>query len=231
MLPSIKNMVKALNEYSAPYTKVLVVANPANTNALICSHFANRIPKRNFTSLSLLDQNRAVAILSNKLHTNPSFIHNVIIWGNHSSTQYVDVDNAIIIDDISGNCRSLKAVLEDDFWVDHTLLSCVQHRSIEVIKARNKNSAASVARAINDHIHNWIFGTDNGEFVSMSVASDGAYGIENGLFFSFPVHCSKNGNPSILKGLHLSDDAKKQMLISQHELLQEKQMAFEFLKQ
>jgi len=220
---------KALNEYASPYTKVLVVANPANTNALICSHYANRIPKHNFTSLSRLDQNRALAILSNKLQTNPSFIHNVIIWGNHSSTQYVDVDNAIIIDDMRGNSRALKAVLDDDVWVDHTLESCVQYRGIEVIKARNKNSAASVARAINDHMRNWLFGTADGEFVSMSVASDGAYGIENGLFFSFPVHCSKNGNYSILKGLHLSEGAKKQMVISQDELVQEKQIAFQFL--
>jgi len=218
----------ALNRFASPRVKVLVVGNPANTNALICSHFAPKIPVENFSALTRLDQNRALGLLSKKLNAPPSFIHNVIVWGNHSATQFPDVSHAVIIDPHSGVTRLIPAVINDDDWIRNTFVKEVQQRGSAVIKARKLSSAASAARAIVDHIRTWIFGTSTGDFASMVVASDGSYGICRGLFFSFPVTCL-DGKFNIVHQLEVDDFARSKLILTEEELKSEKRTAFKFL--
>jgi malate dehydrogenase len=158
----------------------LVVGNPANTNALICSHYAPTIPKENFTAMTRLDQNRARAQIAQRVGTDVSNVKNLIIWGNHSATQYPDAANGTV------DGKPVTDVVEKEF-LQGEFIETVQKRGAAVIAARKMSSAMSAAKSAADHIHDWWFGTAPSTFVSMGVTSDGSYGIPEGLLFSFPV--------------------------------------------
>lgn len=218
-----KQQAQQLQEHADPNVKVLVVGNPANTNAMIISEFAPKIPKKNITSLTRLDQNRAINQLAEKLNVATTEIMNVIIWGNHSSTQFPDLKFAKVFHS-KGVSPALELVQDQD-WVKKTFIPKVQKRGAEIIDMRKLSSAASAAAAACDHIHDWVVGTRPGEYVSMGVMSDGSYGIPEGINFSFPVTC-KFGEWGIVKGLDLSDTLSTQMIkATLDELVAEKKMA------
>jgi len=203
--------------------KVCVVGNPANTNALICSHYAPSIPKANFSALTRLDVGRALSQLSTKTGAPVEEIENVIIWGNHSLTQYPDINHATI----SG--RPARAAVNDDAWVDGTFLAKVQKRGGEIISVMGKSSAASAAAAACDHVHDLWFGTVDDKWTSMAVNSDGnSYGVPEGIMYSFPVRIAAGGTWYIVNGLPNNDFAKGKMAASGKELLDERKMALGF---
>jgi len=216
---------KAIEAYADRNIKVCVVGNPANTNCLIALKNAPSIPKENFTAMTRLDQNRAVSQLSTKVKTPVENIKNVIIWGNHSSTQYPDANHAIIHNYPSKNLSTtVRSAVNDDEWLRKTFVKKVQDRGAEIIQARGISSAGSAASACLDHVRDWILGTKPGEWVSMAVPSDGSYGIPRGLVYSFPVTCSA-GNYQIVHGLPIDEFSKEKMNVTAKELLQEKEMA------
>jgi len=184
---------QALDKFAKKSVQVLVVGNPANTNALICSHYAPSIPKENFSAMTRLDQNRAAAQLAGKVGVGVSDVKNVIIWGNHSSTQFPDAAHATI------NGKPAPEVIGDADWLKTVFLPTVQKRGAAVIAARKLSSAMSAAKAASDHMKSIWSGTPQGEWVSMGVFSDGSYGTSEGVMFSFPVtisdkkmdHCSR----------------------------------------
>lgn len=203
----------------------MVVGNPANTNALIASHFAPSIPKSNFTALTRLDQNRAISQISEKLSLGVEDIKNIIIWGNHSLTQYPDVNHAEVI--IDGKKKSVREAVADDKFLNDTFISKVQKRGGEIIAVMKKSSAASAANAACDHMHDWWIGTKPGEFVSMGVISDGnKYGVASGLIYSFPVVC-KNGEWQIVSDLNIDDFSNEKLKLTEQELLEERKMALD----
>jgi NAD-dependent malate dehydrogenase len=212
----------ALNEFSKKTVKVLVVGNPANTNALIAMSCAPSLPKENFSAMTRLDHNRALGFLAAKAGTAVSDISNVIIWGNHSSTQYPDVSHAII----AGAKATEK--ITDSNWLQTEFITSVQKRGAAIIKARGLSSAASAAVAAVDHMRDWALGTPAGKFVSMAVPSDGSYGIAEGVIYSFPVTTS-NGSYKIVQGLEISDFSRKLMDATHKELQEERAEAFAFL--
>lgn len=212
----------ALNDHSKKTVKVLVVGNPANTNALIAQTCAPNIPKENFTAMTRLDHNRAKGFLASKSGVSASSVQNVIIWGNHSSTQYPDASHATI----DGQKATEK--IGDNAWIQGDFISDVQKRGATIIKARGLSSAASAAVAAVDHMRDWALGTPKDQFVSMAVPSDGSYGIPAGVIYSFPVTTS-NGSYSIVQGLEISDFSRKLMDATHQELLEEKSEAFSFL--
>jgi len=220
---------KALNDYADRNVKVLVVGNPANTNALITMSSAPTIPRENFTALTRLDHNRAKNQIARKLGVNSAGVHNVIIWGNHSSTQYPDVNHGYISDHpTAGMHDGIRSVINDDKWLRETFIPAVQKRGAAVIKARKLSSAASAANAIADHLRDWLLGTPQGEMVSMAVPSDGSYGIAAGVIYSYPCVCS-GGKYSIVQGLTIDDFSREKMKDTHNELLEEKKEAFAFL--
>jgi len=201
--------------------KILVVGNPANTNCWILRKFAPDIPEKNFSSLSRLDHNRIIASLALELNVNPNQIKNVISWGNHSNTLYPDISNAVLLS--NGNV-SVKSLVEDNFY-KNTLVPSVQNRGSQIIKVRGQGSSLSASKAIADHMRDWMFGTPPGEWTSMGVVSDGSYGIEPGLVFSFPVTI-RNGEYNIVKGLQLNDKYSNEMInTTLEELIEERQIA------
>jgi malate dehydrogenase len=205
---------KALSDVASKNVKVLVVGNPANTNALITQKNAPNINPKNITAMMRLDHNRTISQLAIKTNSLISEIKNVIIWGNHSATQYPDIHHATI--------NNQKATdLVDNNWIDNTLIPMVQKRGATVIEARGASSAASAANAAIDHIRSWILGTSNDNWVSMGVPSDGSYGIAEGVIYGFPVTC-KNGEYTIVKDLTINDKSKTLMLNTYNELLEEK---------
>lgn len=182
-----KDQGEALDKYAKKSVKVLVVGNPANTNALVCSHYAPSIPKENFTAMTRLDQNRAQYQVAAKLGVGVIDVRNVIIWGNHSATQVPDVANA----SYTKNGESKRALPDlDNNWVNNEFVPLVQKRGAAVIAARKLSSAMSAAKAACDHMRDWWQGTQSGSFVSMAVISDGSYGAPKGVIFSFPVTTS-----------------------------------------
>jgi len=236
----------ALNTYSSPNVKVLVVGNPANTNCWVAKQFAPRIPKSNFSALTRLDANRAKGLVGKKLNVDVKSIRNVIIWGNHSSTQFPDVryayvdanhtsSDAKLRDKIHINVRSQ---INDDAWIKSTFVPAVQQRGAKIISLRKLSSAASAANAIVDHMHDWVLGTEReGEMVSMGVWSDGAYGVAEGLIFSFPVLCERRerglregGGFRIVRDLEMDEESKRMMKATEKELVEERTMALEILK-
>jgi malate dehydrogenase len=221
-----KDQGAALDKYAKKSVKVVVVGNPANTNALIASKNAPSIPKKNFTALTRLDQNRAVTQIADKVGTKVENVKNIIIWGNHSATQYPDITHSTILNyPQEGFVETTPAAVNDTEWTNGKFISDVQKRGAAVIAARNLSSAASAANGACDHIHDWIVGTPAGEYVSMGVISDdNKYGLENNLIYSFPVTCS-NGNWKIVNNLKLNDFSKDKMKKSEDELLQERKMA------
>jgi malate dehydrogenase len=171
---------EALNTYAKKDVQVLVVGNPANTNALICSFYAPSIPKENFTAMTRLDQNRARAQIAQRVGTDIENVRNLIIWGNHSATQYPDVANGTV------NGKPVTDVV-DAAYLQNEFIEIVQKRGAAVIAARKMSSAMSAAKAAADHVHDIHFGTKPGYFTSMGVVSDGSYGIPKDIVFSFPV--------------------------------------------
>jgi malate dehydrogenase len=205
---------KAINDNASRDIKVLVVGNPANTNALIAMSNAPEIDHNAFTAMMRLDHNRALAQLASKLNCHSSEITNMTIWGNHSTTQYPDVSNL----KLNGNNTSSSLGKE---WVRNEFIPRVQNRGAEIIKARGLSSAASAASAAIDHMRDWTLGTKIDEWVSMAIPSDGSYGISEGIIYSFPVTC-QNGAYSIVQNLEIDNFSKERMEITEKELLDEK---------
>lgn len=213
----------ALDKYAKKTVKVLVVGNPANTNALICSKYAPSIPKENFSAMTRLDQNRAVAHIAAKLGVPVSHVKNVIIWGNHSKTQYPDVRNAIVTMP-NGSTMSVYDAIKNEEYLKNTFVETIQTRGAAVIAARKMSSAMSAAKAAGDHMKDLWQGTRPNEWVSMAVLSDGSYGVPKDLIFSFPVQI-KDKKWSIVQGLKVDDFARKKLDLTAEELLEEKQEA------
>ena len=187
---------KAINDHASRDIKVLVVGNPANTNALIAQRNAPDIDPRNFTAMMRLDHNRALSQLAAKTGKHNTDVKKMTIWGNHSSTQYPDIHHATV-----AGTPAMDLVEQD--WYESDFIPTVQQRGAAIIAARGASSAASAANAAVDHMRSWALGTDEGDWVSMGVYSDGSYGIEEGLIYSFPCTCS-NGDWSIVQGHELS---------------------------
>ena len=206
---------KALNEVASRDVKVLVVGNPANTNALIAQRNAPDLDPRNFTAMTRLDHNRAMAQLAEKTDSTVNDIKNMTIWGNHSSTQYPDLTSATV------NGKPALDLVDRE-WYEATYIPEVQQRGAAIIKARGASSAASAANAAIAHVRTWALGTDENDWVSMGVYSNGEYGIAEGLIYSFPVTC-KNGDWSIVDGVDVSSDfSKEKMAATEQELSEER---------
>ena len=206
---------KIINEVASRNIKVLLVGNPANTNALIAMRNAPDIDPCNFTAMTRLDHNRAIAQVAIKLSTATRDIKKMIIWGNHSSTQVPDLAHSVI------NGKLVSELLTDQSWVAGEFVPVVQKRGAAVIEARGLSSAASAANAAIEHVRDWVLGTEAGNWVSMAVPSDGSYGIPEGVIYSFPVECAA-GSYKIVQGLAVSDEGKKLMQLSYDELLEER---------
>lgn len=220
-----KSQGQALADYAKSTTKVLVVGNPANTNACICAKYAApKIPERNFSAMTRLDHNRATAQVAMKCGVGISDVKDVIIWGNHSSTQFPDVRHAKVTKD--GKTVDAYTAIGDTAWIQGPFISCVQKRGAVIIEKRKFSSAMSAAKAACDHVHDWHFGTKQGEWVSMAVPSDGSYGVPKGLVFSFPVTIA-NGEWKIVQGLEWDDFAKQKIAITQKELEEERDEALQ----
>jgi malate dehydrogenase len=205
---------KALDAVASRDVRVLVVGNPANTNSLIAQHNAPSLDPKNFTAMTRLDHNRGLAQLTEKTAAPLADVKKVIIWGNHSATQYPDLHHATV-----GGKPALSLI--DAAWFKDTYIPTVQQRGAAVIKARGSSSAASAAAAALDHVHDWMLGTQEGDWVSMAVPSDGSYGIPEGVIYSYPVTC-KNGAYSIVKGLEISEFSREKMQATHRELLEER---------
>jgi malate dehydrogenase len=206
---------RALSDNAAPDIKVLVVGNPANTNALIAMHNAPSIPAERFTAMTRLDQNRAKAQLAAKAGVAVTDVTNMTIWGNHSATQYPDVYRARI------GGKPAHEVIGDDEWVSGEFIPAVQQRGAAIIEARGASSAASAASAAIDHVHDWVLGTRADDWVSMAIPSDGSYGVPEGLISSFPVTTS-GGSYSIVPGLDLDEFSRGRIDKSVAELSEER---------
>ena len=206
---------KAINENANPNIKVLVVGNPANTNALITAANAPKIDPRNIHAMTRLDHNRAISQLATQTGTPSNQITNMTIWGNHSATQYPDISDVKIGD------KTATDLVADD-WYKDTFIPCVQKRGAAIIEARGASSAASAANAAIDHIRTWVMGTDQGDWVSMAVPSDGSYGIEPGVIYSYPCTC-KDGDYSIVQGLEIDAFSREKMDVTYAELKAERE--------
>ncbi len=206
---------KALNDKAADGVKVLVVGNPANTNCLIAMNNAPDIPNERFTSMMRLDHNRAIAQLANKVEVPVTDVGKMGVWGNHSPTMYPDLFHA----EVGG--KQAAAVVDDQAWIEDDFLPNVGKRGAAIIEARGASSAASAASAAIDHVRDWVKGT-NGEWVSMGVASDGSYGVPEGLISGFPCTCT-GGEYSIVQGLELDEFSRAKIDLSVAELTDERE--------
>ena len=204
----------AMNKVASRDNKVLVVGNPANTNALIAQAAAPDLNPRNFTAMTRLDHNRAMAQLSDRIGEHHSSITKMLVWGNHSSTQYPDIRFAEV------NGKNVAGDV-DQGWYRETFIPVVQQRGAAIIKARGASSAASAASAAIDHIRDWALGTAKGDWVSMSVPADGSYGIEPGIIYSFPCVC-ENGDYRIVQGLDIDEFSRERMNATEAELREER---------
>jgi Malate/lactate dehydrogenases len=204
---------QALNEHASRDVRVLVVGNPANTNALIAARNAPDLNPRQFTAMTRLDHNRAVGILANHLSVQPTDVDHAIIWGNHSPTQYPDLHQATV----KGQ-PALDQV--DRTWYETDYIPTVAKRGAAIIEARGASSAASAAQAAIDHMHDWILGTD-GQVVSMAVPADGSYGIAPGVIYSYPVVC-EGGDYQVVQGIEISDFSRGKMDATNDELVSER---------
>jgi len=205
---------KAINDHASKDIKVLVVGNPANTNALIAQRNAPDIDPRQFTAMTRLDHNRAMSQIAEKTGTTINDVTHMTIWGNHSATQYPDVHYTKI------NGKSAIEMI-DQAWYENDFIPTVQQRGAAIIKARGASSAASAANAAIAHMRSWALGTAEGDWVSMGVYSDGSYGITKGLIYSFPCTCA-NGDWQIVQGLEINDFSRERMSATEQELLEEK---------
>lgn len=245
-----QSQAAALEQHASKDVKILVVANPANTNALILSQNAPSIPKRNIACLTRLDHNRAQGQIAEKISKSKSGggdptaafavsskdVKNVIIWGNHSSTQVPDATHATVT--VDGKTLPAKEAVGDDEWLGGEFVTTVQQRGAAVIAARGASSALSAASAAVDHMRDWALGTNNDggdkdAFVSMGVFSDGTSGYAEapeGVVFSFPVRCAGDGGWEIVKGLAMSEETSRKVAASGAELVEERELALECLK-
>ena len=206
---------EAINAGAADDVKILVVGNPANTNALIAQSNAPDIPRERFNAMTRLDHNRAIAQLAKKTGAEVADITNMGVWGNHSPTMFPDLFNAKV-----GGKNAAEAV-DDMEWYENDFLPTVGKRGAAIIEARGASSAASAANAAIDHVHDWVNGTRDGDWVSMAVPSDGSYGVDEGLISSFPCRCD-NGEWEIVQGLEVNDFAKEKIEATVNELREER---------
>ena len=205
---------KAINQHANRDILVLVVGNPANTNALIASSNAPDIDARNFTAMTRLDHNRAKAQLAAKTNCHVNDIRRMTIWGNHSATQYPDISHASV------KGQNATGLVDQD-WLSEDFIPVVQQRGAAIIKARGASSAASAASAAIDHMHDWALGTPKDDWVSMAIPADGSYGIEPGVIYSYPVRCS-GGEYEIVDGLTVDDFSSNRMKETETELREER---------
>ena len=205
---------KAINDNAATDIKVLVVGNPANTNALIAQRNAPNINPRQFTAMTRLDHNRAMSQIADKLNASINDVTHMTIWGNHSATQYPDLHHT----QVSGK-SAIEGVDQD--WYENDFIPVVQQRGAAIIKARGASSAASAANAAIAHMRSWAMDSDDGDWVSMGVYSDGSYGITEGLIYSFPCVC-KDGDWSIVQGLDINDFSREKLSATEQELIEER---------
>jgi malate dehydrogenase len=206
---------KALNAVASRDVKVLVVGNPANTNALIAMKNAPGLKPTQFTAMMRLDHNRALTQVAQKTRKPVSSVKKMTIWGNHSATQYPDLFNAQVDD------QNAAKLINDQSWVEGTFIPTVQKRGAAIIEARGLSSAASAANAAISHVRDWVLGTPSGDWVSMGVPSDGSYGIPEGVMFGYPVTCS-GGRFEIVKGLDISEFSKGKIEGTHSELVKER---------
>jgi len=204
---------KALSDVAKPSVKILVVGNPANTNALITASNAPKIDPRQITAMTRLDHNRAEAQLANKTSSHVNNIDNLIVWGNHSATQYPDLSHCTVDGKAAKN-------LVDQAWIENDFIPTVQQRGAAIIKARGASSAASAASSAIDHMRDWALGS-NGKWVSMAVPSDGSYGIAPGIVYSYPVICEK-GDYRVVQDLPIDDFSRGRMTETENELREER---------
>jgi len=205
----------AISKNAKKNVKVLVVGNPANTNSLIAMSNASGIDPKQFTAMTRLDHNRAVAQLAQRVGKPVASIKKMTIWGNHSASQYPDLYNC----EVDG--KNAATLVNDEAWLRETFIPTVAKRGAAIIKARGLSSAASAGTAAMDHVRNWVQGTPAGDWVSMSVPSDGSYGVPAGLISSFPCTCA-NGEYSIVQGLPINDFSRKMIDASVAELIDER---------
>ncbi|HET7570202.1 MAG TPA: malate dehydrogenase [Gammaproteobacteria bacterium] len=206
---------KAINDHASRDVRVLVVGNPANTNALIARSNAPDLGDHQFTAMTRLDHNRALAQIAAKAGKPVTAVKKMIIWGNHSSTQYPDIHHA----EIDGKPATDTV---DQGWFRETFIATVQKRGAAIIQARGASSAASAAAAAIDHMRIWALGTADGDWTSMAVASDGSYGIEPGVIYSYPVTCS-GGEYKIVQGLEVDEFSREKMQATEQELREERE--------
>jgi malate dehydrogenase len=207
---------EAIAAHADDSVRVLVVGNPANTNALIAMSNASGMPRERFTAMTRLDHNRAVAQLAKKAGCEVSEITNLAVWGNHSTTMYPDLFNAKV------NGRIAAEAVDDQDWLENDFLPTVAKRGAAIIEARGASSAASAANAAIDHVRDWLLGTPADGWVSMAVPSDGSYGVDEGLISSFPCRCSA-GNWEIVQGLELNDFSRSKLELTVNELKEERE--------
>lgn len=206
---------EAIAAHAADDIKILVVGNPANTNALIAQSAAKGVPAERFTAMTRLDHNRALTQLAQKTGSSVEDIKRLTIWGNHSATQYPDVFHA----EIAG--KNAAEAVNDEAWLADTFIPTVAKRGAAIIDARGASSAASAANAAIDHVHTWVNGTAEGDWTSMGVPSDGSYGVPEGLISSFPVTC-KDGKYEIVQGLEINEFSRTRIDASVKELVEER---------
>lgn len=213
---------RAINDHASSKIRVLVVGNPSNTNTLIAASNAPDLSPNQFTAMTRLDHNRALGQLANKCNCLVADITRMTIWGNHSMTQYPDISHCRV------NGKSALDLVSRDWAIDH-FIPKIQRRGAAIIEARGLSSAASAADAVVDHVHNWVLGTPEGDWVSMGVPSDGSYGIEEGVVFSYPVTC-KNGEYEIVQGLELDQLSQTRLQVSEKELRDERAVIEDLLR-
>ncbi len=212
---------KAINDRASKDVRVLVVGNPANTNALIAFANAPDLDRSQFCAMTRLDHNRAISQLAERTGTHARAIHRMTIWGNHSSTQYPDLSHALV------DGRPAMELVDDD-WVRENFIPTVQKRGGAIIKARGASSAASAASAAIDHVRSWVHGTPEGDWVSMAVPADGSYGIAEGVVYSFPCIC-RDGGYEIVQDLEIDEFSRDRMDVSDGELREEREAVEELL--
>jgi len=206
---------RALNDVASRNLKVLVVGNPANTNALIAMKSAPSLNPGQFTAMMRLDHNRALSQLAAKVGQPVAAMRKMIVWGNHSATQYPDVFHAEV------NGQKAWPMVNDQAWLESTFIPTVQKRGAAIIEARGLSSAASAANAAIDHVRDWMLGTRDGDWVTMGIPADGSYGIDDGVIYGYPVTC-RNGQYQIVQGLGISDFSRARMTATLKELQEER---------
>ena len=206
---------RALSEVASRDVKVLVVGNPANTNCYIAMRNAKELKPSNFSAMMRLDHNRALTQIAQKLTKPVSTVRKLSVWGNHSATQYPDLYSA----EIDG--AKVSALINDQAWIENHFIPVIQKRGAAIIEARGLSSAASAANAAMNHVHDWIYGTREGDWVSMGIPADGSYGIAEGVIYGYPVTC-KGGRYEIVKGIEISEFSRARMQVTLQELHEER---------